>query len=104
MTAKTGGGSRKKYLGAWSLICTVIQAYKCTILKNLGGPGQDLEGPVPPGPSLEPPLLRCNENMCVMVNKLHQLANRGTVGLSATCAVRCIETLHVRMRSMVNVV
>jgi len=50
----------KKYLGgagpfgrAWPLICTVIFT---GLQMCYWGPGQDLEGPVSPGPSLEPPL------------------------------------------------
>jgi len=68
------GGSRKKYLrGAWPLIiweATTAKRnyYRTNYIKQVetlglnypekiwGEPGQDLGGPVPPGPNIEPPL------------------------------------------------
>jgi len=74
--ARTRGGSRKKYLGAWTLIIweatTAKRNYdRSNYIKHvenlglsypekyLGGPGQDLGACAPPpGPNVEPPLAR----------------------------------------------
>jgi len=84
------GGSRKKYLGAWPLIvweATTVKRnyYKTNYIKhvekldlnypekNLRGPGQDLVGPVPPGPNVEPPLTQTVRPSSKLTHKMHVL-------------------------------
>jgi len=50
-----GGNNEQNYCVQLS---SIKQLVYCNYPENFGGPGQDLGGLCPPGPNLEPPLLR----------------------------------------------